>query len=300
VASKTRTFDPAEARERAQERMQQALTLLEDSISSILDSESFARYLRAMSRFHHYSAHNVALILAQRPEATRVAGYRAWQQLGRQVRKGEKGLVILVPLISRVKGGGDAEADKQEEREERVVTRFSVGYVFDVSQTDGEPLPDPPAVQAITGATDRGAALWDALADWLAIQGVKLEIKDCGRPNGSYAPVTKAIVVHERLIGTDQATKTLAHEAAHYVADHRCSVPKEDAETVAEGAAYVVLHHFGLDTSGYSFPYVARWAEDKVVLKRNLDAIRQAADAIIGGIEMQMGEQGEQPLEPAA
>ncbi len=132
MATKTRRFDPVEAKERAQERMQQAMALLEEGIARILDSDSFAGYLRAMSRFHQYSAHNVALILAQNPEATRVAGYRAWQQLGRQVRKGEKGLVILVPLVSRVKGEGDAEADEQDER---VVTRFGVGYVFDVAQT---------------------------------------------------------------------------------------------------------------------------------------------------------------------
>ena len=156
MGTKARHYDPTEAKERAQERMQQALALLEDGIAGILDSDSFAGYLRAMSRFHHYSAHNVALILAQRPDATRVAGYRAWQQLGRQVRKGEKGLVILVPLVSRVKGDGDTEADEQDER---VVTRFGVGYVFDVAQADGEPLPEPPAVQAITNATDRGAAL---------------------------------------------------------------------------------------------------------------------------------------------
>ena len=239
MGTKTRKFDPAEAKERAQERMQQALALLEDGIAAILDSDSVAGYLRAISRFHHYSAHNVALILAQNPDATRVAGYRAWQQLGRQVRKGEKGLVILVPLVSRVKGDGESKSDEQDER---VVTRFGVGYVFDVAQTDGEPLPEPPTVEAITGATDRGAALWEALSGWLMAQGVTLEIKDCGRPNGFYAPATRTIVVHERLIGTDQATKTLAHEAAHHVAEHHCSLPREDAETVAEGVAYVVLH----------------------------------------------------------
>ncbi len=289
MGTKTRQYDPTEAKERAQERMQQAMALLEDGIAAILDGDSFAGYLRAMSRFHHYSAHNVALILAQNPDATRVAGYRAWQQLGRQVRKGEKGLVILVPLVSRVKGDGDTEADEQDER---VVTRFGVGYVFDVAQTDGEPLPDPPAVEAITGATDRGAALWEALVEWLTVQGVGVEVADCGQANGSYAPATRTIAVHERLISTDQATKTLAHEAAHFVADHSGLVAREDAETVAEGAAYVVLHHFGLDTGGYSFPYVARWAEDKGVLRRNLEAIRATAGALITGLAMQVaGEQ---------
>ncbi len=284
MGTKTRQYDPTEAKERAQERMQQAMALLEEGIAGILDGDSFAGYLRAISRFHHYSAHNVALILAQHPEATRVAGYRAWQQLGRQVRKGEKGLVILVPLVSRVKGEGDPEAD---EPDERVVTRFGVGYVFDIAQTDGEPLPEPPAVQAITEATDRGVALWEALTDWLAGLGGRVEIKDCGRPNGTYAPATRTIVVHERLVGTDQATKTLAHEAAHQIADHSGLVPREDAETVAESAAYVVLQRFGIDSSGYTFAYVARWAEDRQVLKRNLDAIQKTSHGIIQALEEQ-------------
>ena len=145
MAIKTRRFDPAETKERAQERMQQAMALLEDGIASILDSDSFAGYLRAISRSHHYSANNVALILAQCPDATQVAGYRAWQGLGRQVRKGEKGLVILVPLTSRVKHEGKEDGGEHDESAERVVTRFGVGYVFDVAQTDGEPLPEPPA-----------------------------------------------------------------------------------------------------------------------------------------------------------
>ncbi len=91
-------------------------------------------------------------------------------------------------------------------------------------------------------------------------------------------------------MGSDQATKTLAHEAAHFVADHNGFVPREDAETVAEGAAYIVLYHFGLDVSDYSFAYVARWAEDKAVLRRNLETIRCTASTIIAGLEDTGGE----------
>ncbi len=296
MARKTTT----EAKERAQERLHTALSILEEGIGTILDSESFARYLRTMSRFHRYSFNNVALIHAQRPDATHVAGYRTWQTLSRQVRKGEKGIAILVPYTYRATRDGEGAAqnaqntqntDEERDRgEERTGTRFGVGYVFDIAQTDGEPLPEPPAVQAITTATDRGAALWQVLADWLTAQGVAVEVKDCGRPNGYYAP-GQGIVIHERIVGTDQATKTLAHEAAHFVTDHNEFVTREDAETVAEGAAYVVLHHFGLDTSGYSFAYVARWAEDKAVLKRNLEAIRRTASAIIAGIADQTVEE---------
>ena len=269
----------AEAREQAQEKLGEALAMLATGIGGILDGDNFARYLRTMGRFHHYSASNIFLILAQRPEATRVAGYRAWQALGRQVRKGEKGLVILVPYTSRA-SSADADADAGEGEASspaRVVTRFGVGHVFDLGQTDGEPLPEPPAVEYIATATDRGQALYGLLHDWLISQGVTVAVEDCGRPNGYYAPLQRRIVVHSRLMGTDHATKTLAHEAAHYVAEHRAGLDRSDAETVAECVAYAIL-------------YVARWAEDNAVLKRNLDSIRQTAETIITGLDNQAGD----------
>ena len=300
---------PQEAQERAQEKVREALDLLEQGIGAILDGESFARYLRCLSRFHQYSVSNVGLILMQRPEATKVAGYRAWQALGRQVRKGEKGIAILVPFVSRVREGdaGDtahnpqnpqnpaesAAGAQQQGDTVRVVSRFGVGYVFDLYQTDGEPLPEPPAARAITEATDKGAALWDALAVWLHEEGVTVAIEDCGRPNGYYSPTQKKIVVHQRLIGTDQATKTLAHEAAHHVAAHHGNLDRRDAETVAESAAFVLLHHFGLDTSGYTFPYVAGWAEDKAVLRRNLEAIRVTAATFLEALTRNYSNMGE-------
>jgi len=119
---------------------------------------------------------------------------------------------------------------------------------------------------------------------------VAVAIEDCGGPNGYYSPMHKRIVVHERLVGTDQATKTLAHEAAHHVAAHHGNLDRRDAETVAESAAFVVLHRFGLDTSGYTFPYVAGWAEDKVVLRRNLDAIRKIASTLIARLASESDE----------
>jgi antirestriction protein ArdC len=294
---------PQETQERAQEKVREALALLEEGVGAILDGESFARYLRCLSRFHQYSVSNVGLILMQRPAATRVAGYKAWQSLGRQVRKGEKGIAILVPFVSRVREGeaGDAAHNPHNPQNPaesaagglgkgdtiRVVSRFGVGHVFDIAQTDGEPLPEPPAARAITEATDKGAALWDALAAWLHDEGVAVAIEDCGGSNGYYSPSHKRIVIHERLIGTDQATKTLAHEAAHHVAAHHGALDRRDAETVAESAAFVVLHHFGLDTSDYTFPYVAGWAEERTVLKRNIEAISHIAGRFlshIGGV----------------
>ncbi len=285
-----------QARERARERLQGAMTMLEEGIGGILDSESFSAYLRAMSRFHRYSPQNVALILAQRPDATRVAGYESWRKLGRQVKRGERGIVILVPLRNRIavevaaEGGGEAD-------ETLVATRFGTARVFDVSQTEGDPLPEPPAAEAIRTATRPGRELYRRLEGWLRSRGVAVGVADLGEPLGEYAPRSRSIRIHEGLAGTDHAAKTLAHEAAHHVAEHTGATAREDAESVAEGVAYVVMQHYGIETGGYSFAYVARWAEDRKVLTRNLGAISAAARTIIDGLE---GEDGEDAGEDRA
>jgi antirestriction protein ArdC len=257
-------------------KLAQTMRSLEQGIAGILDSEVFARYLALMSRLHHYSPSNVALILAANPEATYVAGYKRWQTLGRQVRRGEQGIAILVPHKRAIA--------LEEGEETTIVHSFGVGTVFDVAQTEGEPLPEPPAVRAIREATDAGAALYRALETYVTAQGLSVVHEELRHGNGYYAPDLRRIGVDTRLAG-DQAAKTLAHETAHVVADHHGWLPKADVETVAESTAYVVLQHFGIDSSGYSFGYVARWAEERQVLTRNLATIQQTAHAIITGIE---------------
>ncbi len=269
-----------EARERAHEKLQAAMSQLEEGIGRIIDSESFAEYLRAMSRFYTYSAHNVALILSQRPDAAHVASYKGWQRLGRQVKKGERELVILVPLKSRI-----TVSNEDGTEEERITTRFGTGHVFDIGQTEGEELPRPPAAEAIATATQPGRELYRRLEEWLTVQGVTVEVTDLGGPHGEYTPRTRAIRIDRGVDGTDHAAKTLAHEAAHQVAQHNGYTDRADAESVAEGAAYVVTQHYGIEASGYSFGYVAGWAEEKQVLGRNLEAISRTARVIIDGLE---------------
>lgn len=260
----------------SEDKLAATMRTLEAGITSILDSDSFAEYLVVMSRFHHYSFGNVMLILAQRSDATQVAGYRKWQELGRQVNKGEKGIKILVPHKRVV--------ELEEGEETTIVRSFGVGSVFDIAQTDGEPLPAPPAAHEIREATDVGGALYGALESYVTEQGITVVREELPRANGYYAPTLKRIAVDSRLAG-DQATKTMAHETAHFVAEHRGWMPREDAETVAESAAYVILQHYGIDSGSYTFAYVARWAEDRLVLKRNLDAIQKTSHTIIHAIE---------------
>jgi antirestriction protein ArdC len=259
-------------------KMQGVLATLERGIAAILDGDEFARYLATLARFHMYSPKNVALIHAQHRDATRVAGYRAWQTLGRQVRKGERGIRIVVPYRARV-----ARAEEHSPEQE-IVTGWGVGHVWDVAQTEGEPLALPPIHGALTGDATVAEVVREELTRWLHGQGVTLVRTETGRANGYYLPRAREIAIHRDLTGLP-ALKTLVHEAAHCAADHCGGVRWEDAETVAEGAAYTVLSHFGLDTSGYSFGYVAHWARDMAVVRRNLAAIHAVAHRLIVAIE---------------
>jgi len=260
------------------EQMRDALAMLEWGIAAILDGEEFARYLATLSRFHMYSPNNVAMIHAQSPVATRVAGYRAWQALGRQVKKGERGIRIVVPHRARI------APEEEDGPGQEIVTGWGVGYVWDVAQTEGEPLAVPPIHGALTGDVTVAEVVREELTGWLRREGVTLVQRDTGRANGYYLPRTREIAIHHHLAGIREL-KTLVHEAAHFAADHCGGVRWEDAETVAEGAAYTVLSHFGLDTSGYSFGYVAEWARDLAVVRRNLAAIQQVAHRLIVAIE---------------
>jgi len=277
-----------------EDKLQVALQTLEAGIDSILSSEGFAAYLTTMARFHTYSSSNIALILAQRPDSIRVAGYRKWQELGRQVKKGEKGIAILVPHRRRLRREQDESEERGEDEAQRGITTvnsFGVGRVFDISQTDGDPLPEPPHPEMVDGASDIGMRLYADLLDYLELHGVTTGREDTEPANGYYQPFIRHVGIGHHIDG-DQATKTLAHEVAHMVSGHLPGFARHDAETVAESASFVVLTHYGIDSSDYSFPYVAAWSQDRVVLKRNLAAIQQVSHQIIAGIE------GEEPIEP--
>ena len=250
------------------------LVRFEDAVGAIQDSDSFRRWLDISSRFHNYSLGNQLLIAMQRPEATYVAGFHAWLKLGRHVLKGEKGIKIMVPLPRKV--------TNDEGEEERRVTGFGTGRVFDVSQTDGEPLP---TLEVPTLDGEAGAELWDGLAGFAASQGVNVSVVDPAElprdTMGYYVPATKGIVVGAH--GQRQRTKTLAHELGHHIArvDDRA-----ENECIAEGIAYIVCGHFGVDTGERSFSYVASWAKDKAVLRTVLGTIQSASATLIEGVTL--------------
>lgn len=252
------------------------LQRLEDAVAAIQDSESFRRWLDVSSRFHHYSLGNQLLIAMQRPDATQVAGFQAWQKLGRQVRKGERGIEIMVPHVRTVR--------TEDGEEERRVTSFGKGYLFDISQTDGEPLP---TFEVPTLEGEAGGELWDGLLAFAGREGVSVAVPEPEQlppeTMGYYVPATKRIVVGA--YSQRQRTKTLAHELGHHLArvDDRA-----ENECIAEGIAYVVCAHFGLDTGERSFPYVASWAKDTAVLKNVLTTIQSASATLIDGVTAAM------------
>jgi len=252
-----------------------SLFQLERAVAAIQDSDTFRAYLSAQARFHHYSFGNVLLILAQRPDATRVAGYRTWQSLERNVKKGEKAIRIIAPAYYKRR-----EVDAQTgEDVERQVTFFRSAAVFDYGQTEGKPLPEIPVPVLDSEA---GSELYARLEDVAQDEGLSVQrgherFGAREQMMGFYEPDRRLVALRE---GSQlQMTKTLAHELGHHFAEHTESGPA--SETEAEGIAYVVLAHHGLDSGERSFPYVATWAQDTAVLRAALTRIQQVSLRII-------------------
>lgn len=265
-------------------RVRQYVEQLDQQVSAIQDSDTFRQYLTAQAKFHNYSFGNVLLILAQKPDATRVAGFRAWQSMDRVVKKGEKSIGILAPLIRKVE-------DPKSGEEEKRVFGFRRASVFDYSQTDGKPLPEVPVPVLDSEA---GGELYQRLEGVAKDEGLTVELGSDrlrARPNtmGYYEPQNRLIVVRDT-VSQLQQTKTLGHELAHHFAGH--TVSGAESETEAEGVAYVVLAKYGLDSGERSFGYVATWSQTKEVMRAALGRIQKVSQTIIGRLELGGGEPG--------
>jgi len=282
--------------EEGERKIDAVLRELKDGVDTIQQSDNFRQFLTTMAKFHHYSFGNQILIMMQKPEATRVAGFNTWKDLGRQVMKGEKGIAILAPIMpkravcpkcgSRISRGsrfcpqcgsevgGDGEAPP---------VFFRVVSVFDISQTEGEPLPEF-EVPVLTGEANE--ELFSGVVALARSQGldVDFESKPGLDPNikGFFSGKTIWVRPEEPRA---QQLKTMLHETGHYYSEGVFLIPRRDAETIAESAAYVVGAHYGFDTGVRSFPYVALWAQEEKVLKANLGNINKVATTILDGLE---------------
>ncbi len=257
---------------------------LEAGVAEVTTSDGWRAYLAAQAKFHSYSLGNVLLILAQMPTATRVCGFHGWLHLGRHVKKGEHGIRILAPMTVRRAEAGSAD----REDEPQAVTRFRIVTVFDISQTDGDPLPMHPA-QTLTTDSERGAWLYARLLDLARAEGVSVRTAEDirGSANGAYLPSAHAIILAPRL-SVDQRAKTLCHEFAHALLHRQTGKPRAEQEAEAEGTAFVVCCWAALNTAQYTFAYIADWAhrEDAAALVRKTGStIQRTAAKIIAALD---------------
>jgi len=248
---------------------------LTEGIADLTSSNRWRHYLDFQARFRRYSAGNVLLILAQRPDATRVAGFSTWRAHDRAVRKGERAIWILAPMV-RAATGDDAETAPR-------VRGFKWVPVFDVAQTDGAELPS--VCRPLSG--DDGCADFERLVEVARLIGFQVEDHRFEGPtNGDCCHRWRRIRV-EATRSPSQRLKTLAHELAHAVL-HESVDDLSVAELEAESTAYVVCAQLGLDTAGYSFGYVATWAGGGgaaiAAIKASCDRIQRAADLIVGSL----------------
>lgn len=241
---------------------------LAEATDAALLREAMTRYLDTCAKFHQYSPHNIWLILLAKPDASAVAGFRKWQNLNRYVRRGEKGIPILAPIFSTV--------TLDDGREENRLVAFKVVYVFDVAQTDGEPLPEPPDWMS----PQKDAELHQRLLDFASQKGITVQVKPL--PGD-----TQGVSMGGKILLSPQAgTKTLIHELAHELLHQAENTPQERnlRELEAESVAYVVARHFGLD--GLSSPnYIALHGANAKTILEHLERIRGAAVEIIKSIE---------------
>ncbi len=283
---------------------------LEEGLKELFESEKYKSYLTTMSKFHNYSFNNTLLIAMQKPEATLVAGYQAWQKnFNRHVNKGEKGIRILAPAPYKIKEErdkldpvtGEVMLDKdgtpQTEEVEIKIPAFRAVSVFDVSQTDGEPLPELEAKELLS--TVEGYEDFINAITYVAHAPIGFE--DIPGASKGYFNIEKNRIAVQEGMSESQTLKTMVHETAHSML-HNKEVNKEDIlapakdrntkEVEAESIAFTVYNHFSIDTSDYSVGYIAGWSNGKDMkeLKSSLDTIRRTASELITGIEEQLRE----------
>jgi antirestriction protein ArdC len=273
------------AAEAAKAKVAEIHATLTEQVEALTTSEDWTRWLQTAGRFHAYSFGNVLLIGAQRPDATRVAGYRTWQALGRQVRKGETGIRILAPRTGKCHGCAGQGDGCTRCGGSGTVLWFASAAVFDVAQTDGDPLPE--IAHRLDGSDPAG--LFDTLAGALLPEGWTIDREPLAGEVNGYCQHDRRRIVVDANLAPSMAVKTLAHELAH-AAMHGPQVDyhanRGRCEVEAESVAYVVLSALGIDSGSWTFGYVASWADgDTGVVEATGRAVMRTAQRFLEQLE---------------
>ncbi len=270
--------------EQRRERIRQAHEQLTESVARLMTADGWRAAMERRAWLRRYSLSNVMMILHQCPGATDVRPLRQWNAAGRHVRKGEHAIKIWAPSIRKPDPASQPDDTEPGDTAETITVRFILVNVFDVSQTDGAPLPKVTLAdycpELLSG--DAPGWLWDAVAAEVRALGYTIERGDCDGANARVTWATRTVRVRDDVDGA-QAAKSLIHEFAHILCDHehRPDAPRPLREVEAESVACIVATACGLDTLPYSVPYVAGWAKDLDIATRSAERIYAVADTIL-------------------
>lgn len=284
------------AKKHQDDKIRELTDKLEAGIKEVFSSDKYREYLATMNRFHRYSYNNSLLIYLQKPDASYVAGYRTWESMERYVRKGEKGITILAPCPHKVEKDvdvidsltGQARRDAQgnpiKERKEITYASFRPVAIFDISQTEGKPL--PALTEELQGEIPDYRVLMESIRE-VAPVPIRFDSWQ-GSKKGHYDLMDKEIVIKSGMSEL-QTVKTAIHEMTHSIL-HRDQAHTKDSATMeveAESTAFIVCQHLGLDTSDYSFGYLAGWSSTKELpeLKSSLAIIQKASHEAIENLD---------------
>ncbi|OCN03438.1 hypothetical protein A7X67_11170 [Clostridium sp. W14A] len=278
------------------EKVMELSQRLLDGVNQTFKSNRFKQYLNAVSVFHRYSSRNTALIFLQSPSATHVAGFEAWKKLGRYVRRGETGISIFAPSKLVVKlnqpllddNGNpvfDQDGNPKTETIQKSKIHFRAVTVFDISQTDGDPL--PALCNELQGAVPDLQNIFTAVQK---ISPYKIVFEDMHGEMKGFCQHSKHLIAIKFGMSDEQIVKTLLHEFAHAVLHARSEKSKEQKEIEAESVAFIVSDFLGIDTSGYSFDYVSSWSYgmEAAQLQDMMENIQDNANTLIGKIQTEL------------
>lgn len=299
-------FDPKAAAEARKQEMDQMAEKLEAGVKDVFQGENYKAYLDFCAKMPRYSVNNQILIMMQKPDATMCQSFTGWKEMGRFVKKGEKGIRVMAPSPYKMekeqdKMGADGKPvlDKDGEPVKEVVeikvNAFKPVSTFDVSQTEGEPVPRL-GIDELVGIVEGYGTLMEAIKQ---ASPVPISFENIESGAKGYFHVEENRIAIQEGMSEAQTVKTALHEASHATLHNKEAMnadsdkkSRSQKECEAESVAYVVCQHYGIDTSEYSFPYVAGWSSDKEVpeLKASLDTIRRAASDLIVKIDDKIAE----------